>query len=97
MARRETSSTKKIASLIFVSNNHQGDASNQRDRAKDRRKRNGFLFFRSGFERSDVDHLLAGCIGDPPISKRKNREDNQNNADKDGWFHNRSSYLPRCV
>src|SRR5262245_22989266 len=93
MARKEMSPKDQSLRLVLVADNHQTNASNQRKRAKNGRKRNGLLFFRSRFDRSDVDYFLTGCIRDPLISEREDREDNQNNSDKDRWFHHGVSYL----
>src|SRR5262245_22813271 len=96
MTWRETVYIKELGCLILVTDDYQGNASNQRNRSKDRRKRNCFLLFRSGFDRSDVDHLLTGCIGNSLIGEGKDRKDNQNNSDKDCWLHHRFSFLALC-
>ena len=84
VAQRQRAEGKRR--LALVSDNHQSDASNQRNRAEDGRQRNCFLLFSGGFDGSDIEHLLTSCIRDALISKRQDREDNQDNPVKTAGF-----------
>ena len=45
------------------------------------------LLFRRRLNRTDVEDLLALCIGDSAIGKSDDAYNDENNADDAGWFH----------
>src|SRR5918996_1582716 len=70
-----------LPTLFFASHDDQDNTT------KNGRQGNGLFLFGCGLKRSDIHHLLPGCIGDTLIGERHDRKGDQDNTDDHSWLH----------
>jgi hypothetical protein len=75
------------ARSLFVTNGDQADAGGERQAAQHRRKRYRFFLFRSCYKGTDFDNFFLGGLGNSIIRQPHDSQQDQNDADNEGWFH----------
>ena len=67
---------------LFGSNYDQDDSTYKRQSTQDTRERDGLLGVGGGLDGTNIDNLLAACVGDALVGKRYYPEDDQSDSKK---------------
>jgi hypothetical protein len=73
--------------ILLASHNQQGNSSDQRQTAHDRRNRNSLMIVPGGMDRPNIDNIFSMGISESLISKRQPAQNNQQNPGQSNRFH----------
>jgi len=76
-----------LPSALFVSQDQQHDAARKRNTSNDRRQRDRFCLVGSHLNRTEIDDLFPGRVGDALIRKRDNAYYDKDDAYQRVFFH----------